>query len=76
MTDAKTELWRFDLDSPMTRTIISFGGRLNEFDHFMPLARSKANEENLTILDVRDFRFDIKVNNTYAVEALVTFERS
>lgn len=73
MTDIRTELWRFDLDSPRIRTLISYGGKLNEFDHFMPAASHKADEENFTILDVKGFRFDVKVNNTYAVEAMVTF---
>ena len=72
----RSELWRFDLDSPQIRTLITYGGKLGFDSHFMPAARRRAEAEDLTIINVdpKSFRFDVKVNNTYAVIASVTVE--
>lgn len=71
-----TELWRFDLDNPHIRTMIAYGGKLDFDSHFLPMAQKKAVAEGLRIVDVdrNSFRFDVKMNNTYAVMASVTVE--
>jgi hypothetical protein len=68
----RTATWRFNVDSPHVRTLVSYGGKLNLHDHFLPNARRRAEEEGVTILDVSGFCFKVSVNSTYEVQASVT----